>query len=44
MSENLVAERSSEAIPGKLWMKPIPVVPVKNSILFPINWFVLVLA
>lgn len=34
MSKNLVAERSSEAIPGKLWMKPISVVPVKNSIPF----------
>lgn len=43
MSKNLVAERSSEAIPGKLWMKPIPVVPVKNS-LFSRNWCVLVLA
>lgn len=32
--KNLGAERSSEAIPGKLWMKPIPVVPVKNSIPF----------
>lgn len=33
-SKNVVAERSSEAISGKLWVKPIPVVPVKNSIPF----------
>lgn len=36
-SKNLAAERSSEAIPGKLWMKPIPVAPVKNSIRFSKN-------
>lgn len=34
MSKNLIAERPSEAMSGKLYMKLTPIVPFKNNVFF----------